>query len=212
MNAGGVCVIPADIGYVIASACHSPDSVQKVSQINMENTDREISIYITSLTQLQPVKYLLSRELWDFIEGLWQNPVGFVLPKIGGWLNGFGLANSSSLLGSSKSVILYISDCEVTAQIIDLVGPIAVRSLAKGTQILPGQLFPKPLRKVDGILLDMAYASYYEFTVVDCTKMEMGVIDVLKVGSVPKIKVLDVLHTVITREENCINTLDSVDL
>ncbi|XP_063791682.1 uncharacterized protein LOC134947608 [Pseudophryne corroboree] len=212
MNSGGVCVIPADTGYVIASACHSPDSVQKVSQINLESAEKEISIFITSLNQLQPVKYLLSKEIWAFIEGLWPNPVGFVLPEIGDWLKGFGLASVSSLLDSSKSVILYISDCGVTGQIIDRVGPIAVRLLTKGTQNLPSQMFAKLLTQVDGVLLDTAHDTEYEFTVVDCTKMEMGVIDVLKVGAVPTIKVLDVLHTVITREDSCSNTVNSIYL
>ncbi|XP_056393571.1 uncharacterized protein LOC130290247 isoform X2 [Hyla sarda] len=212
MRKGGICVIPADEGYVIASACQFPDSVQKLSKIDVENKDSEMSIYISSVKQLQPIKCLLSKLMWDFIEGLWPNPVGFVLPEIGDWLDGFELATSSSLPGSSKNVIVHISDCEITTQIIDQVGPIAVRSLPKGTHIHPGQMFPKMQNKVSAILLDDKNNDDNEFTVVDCMKIKTGTIDFVKVGSVSKTKVLDILHAVMSRRDSCLNTLHSFHL
>ncbi|XP_073429133.1 uncharacterized protein [Dendrobates tinctorius] len=201
MNTGGICVIPADEGYLIASACRFPDAVHNVSKMRMENIDNEMSVFITSLAQLQPIKNLFSKLMWDFIEALWPNPVGFVLPKIGDWLDGFQLATSSSLSGSSRNVIIYISDYEVTTQIIEQVGPIAVRSLAKETHIHPGQIFTKLLRKVDGILLDEENSNDNEFTVVDCTEIETGIIDFVKIGTVPETQVLNVLHMIMSKKE-----------
>ncbi|XP_069842331.1 uncharacterized protein [Dendropsophus ebraccatus] len=212
MSTGGICVIPADVGYVIASACRFPDSVQKLSKIHMENKDSETSIYITDVKQLQPIKYLLGKVMWDFIEGLWPNPVGFIIPGTGDWLDGFQMATSSSLAGSKKNVTLYISDCEVTAQIIDKVGPIAVRLMAKGTHIHSGQILPKKLSKVKAILLDEENNDYTEYTVVDCTKIKTGTIDFIKVGSVPEAQILNVLHSVRLERENSLNTLHSVRL
>lgn len=52
-------------------------------RIDMENIDSEMSIFITSLAQLQPIKHILSKLMWDFIEGLFPNPVGYVVPRIG---------------------------------------------------------------------------------------------------------------------------------
>ncbi|KAM4020592.1 uncharacterized protein ACNLHF_000960 [Anomaloglossus baeobatrachus] len=212
MKTGGICVIPADEGYVIASACQFPDAVSKVSKIRMENTNNEMSVYITSLAQLQPIKYLLSKLTWDFIEALWPNPVGFVLPKIGDWLDRFQLATSSSLSGSSKNVIIYISDCEVTTQIIDQVGPIAVRMLAKETHIHPDQIFTKLQSRVNGILLDEEHNSDNEFTVIDCTEIETGIIDFVKIGTVPETQVLNVLHIIMSKNKGNFNTLHSVHL
>ncbi|XP_069604739.1 uncharacterized protein [Ranitomeya imitator] len=210
MNAGGICVIPSDEGYVMASACQFPDAVHKVSKIRMENIDNETSLFITSLAQLHPIKNLFSKLMWDFIEALWPNPVGFVLPKIGDWLDGFQLATSSS--GSSRNVIIYISDYEVTTQIIDQVGPIAARSLAKETHIHPSQIFSKLLRKVDGILLDEENSNDNEFTVVDCTKIETGIIDFVKIGTVPEAQVLNVLHMIMEKKERNLSALHSVHL
>ncbi|KAG9478046.1 hypothetical protein GDO78_013179 [Eleutherodactylus coqui] len=212
LNVGGICVIPADEGYVIASVCQFPDSVQKVSKIDIENTDNEMSIFITSIEQLQPIKHLLSKLMLDFIEGLWPNPVGFVLPKIGDWLTGFQLATTSSLSGSSKNVIIYVSDCEVTTQIINQVGPIAVRSLPKGAHTHPSQMFPKLRSKVNGILLDEEHNNDDIFTVVDCTQIKRGIVDFVKVGIIPTTQVMNVLHTVMSRRENGFNTLCSVHL
>ncbi|KAG8554110.1 hypothetical protein GDO81_003666 [Engystomops pustulosus] len=206
MSTGGICVIPADEGYVIAAACQFPDSVQKLSIIDADNTDSTMSIIITSLSHLQPIKCLLSTLVWDFIEGLWPNPVGILLPEMGDWLDGFRLATSSSLLGPSKNVIIYISDCGVTTQVIHQVGPIAVRSLAKGTQLNPGQMFPQMLTKVNGILLDKGHIAN-EFTIVDCTEIKTGNINFVKVGTVPKTQVLNVLHTVMFRRKNSIDSI-----
>ncbi|XP_073493841.1 uncharacterized protein [Phyllobates terribilis] len=212
MSTGGICVIPADEGYVIASACRFPDAVHKVSKIRMENIDNEMSVFITSLAQLQPIKYLLSNLMWDFMEALWPNPVGFVLPKVGDWLDGFQLATSSSLSGSSRNVTIYISDYEVTTQIIDRVGPIAVRSLANETHFHPGQIFTKLLRKVNGILLDVETRNENEFTVVDCTEIETGIIDFVKIGTVPEAQVMNVLHLNMSKKERNLSALHSVRL
>ncbi|XP_040261732.1 uncharacterized protein LOC120977724 isoform X2 [Bufo bufo] len=161
----------------------------RTNRIDMEKTNSEMSIFITNLSQLPPTKYLLSELMWDFIQGLWPNPVGFVLPKMGDWMDEFQLASFSSVSGSPKKVIMYVSDCDVTSQIIDQVGPIAVRPLPKGVNIHSGQLFPEMLSKVNGILLDEDNNNDNEFTVVDCTEIKMGVIDFIKVGTVPKTQV-----------------------
>ncbi|XP_040261733.1 uncharacterized protein LOC120977724 isoform X3 [Bufo bufo] len=112
-----------------------------------------------------------------------------VFAQIGDWMDEFQLASFSSVSGSPKKVIMYVSDCDVTSQIIDQVGPIAVRPLPKGVNIHSGQLFPEMLSKVNGILLDEDNNNDNEFTVVDCTEIKMGVIDFIKVGTVPKTQV-----------------------
>ncbi|KAM5146295.1 uncharacterized protein ACMZJ9_013520 isoform 2-T2 [Mantella aurantiaca] len=212
MKSGGICVIPVDLGYAVASSCYFPDSVQKVSQLEIESEDNEISVFIAGLSHLRDDKSVLGRRVQGLIDGLWPNPVGFVLPKKGCWLDNLGLANSSSLLGSLKSITLCISDCEVTSQIINLVGPIAIRSLGKSTQALSDLGFPKFPGKVDGILFDGIQENDDTFTVVDCMQLENGIVNIIKEGSVPKTRVTEVLHAVITGGENGTSGEDSVRL
>ncbi|XP_068103784.1 uncharacterized protein [Hyperolius riggenbachi] len=114
-------------------------------------------------------------------------------------LDNLGLANSSSLLGSSKNIILYTSDYEVTTQIIDLVGPIAVRLLGMRTQGLMLSNLPK---EVDGILIDDMQNNDYEFTIIDCMDVDRGKIEIIKEGAVSTSQVMDVLHAVNAREES----------
>lgn len=214
IKTGGICVIPVDLGYAVVSSCYFSDSVQKLSQLEIETEDNEISIFISSFVHLQE-KSVLSRRVQGLIQGLWPNPVGFVLPKKGNWLDSLGVADCSSLLGTPRSVTLYISDLEVTTQIINLVGPIAVRSLGKKThrtQLVPDLSFPKFPAKVDRILLDEIRKNDYKFTIVDCMDLEKGTVNIIEEGSVPVTQVMDVLHTVITREENYISAANSVRL
>ncbi|XP_072286785.1 uncharacterized protein [Pyxicephalus adspersus] len=212
MKSGGICVIPVDLGYAVASSSYFLDSIKKLSKLEIETEDNEISIFISGFADLQEEKSVLGRRVQELVKGLWPNPVGFVLPKNGTWMDNLRLINSSSLLGSMKSVTLYMSDCEVTTQIINRVGPIAVRLLSKRTQIMLDVKFQKFPGKVDAILLDEIQKNEYEFTVIDCTMLEKGNVNIIKEGSVPTAQVMDVLHTVITREENCFSTESSARL
>ncbi|PIO36919.1 hypothetical protein AB205_0019160 [Aquarana catesbeiana] len=153
-------------------------------RLEIETEDNEISIFISSFVHLQE-KSVLSRRVQGLIQGLWPNPVGFVFPKKGNWLDSLGVADCSSLLGTPRSVTLYISDLEVTTQIINL---------------------------VDRILLEEIRKNDYKFTIVDCMDLEKGTVNIIEEGSVPVTQVMDVLHTVITREENYISAANSVRL
>ncbi|XP_018419748.1 PREDICTED: uncharacterized protein LOC108793333 [Nanorana parkeri] len=81
MKSGGICVIPVDLGYAVASSCYFSDSVQKVSKLEMEAEDAEISIFISGFSDLREEKSVLGRRLRGLILGLGPNPVGFVLPR-----------------------------------------------------------------------------------------------------------------------------------
>ncbi|XP_068103790.1 uncharacterized protein [Hyperolius riggenbachi] len=199
LNTGRICAIPTDLGYVLAASCHFSESVQKIFQINTISEDAEIMISITSLVHQHQSKYDCNRKICNFINSLWPYPVGLVLPNKGKCLDNLGLANSSSLLGSSKNIILYTSDYEVTTQIIDLVGPIAVRLLGMRTQGLMLSNLPK---EVDGILIDDMQNNDYEFTIIDCMDVDRGKIEIIKEGAVSTSQVMDVLHAVNAREES----------
>ncbi|MEE6515394.1 hypothetical protein FKM82_024129 [Ascaphus truei] len=212
MNIGGVCGIPTDVGCVIAAACHCPDAVEKIYKIKMENADTEMSLLITSLTQLAPSKHLIGHMAWDFMQGLWPEPIGLILSKEGGWLDSLGLRNSCKLLGSSHSVTLYISDYTVTSYLTDMVGPIAVKPLGKGHIIPPSEIYTRLRGKVDGILLDLPYQENDDFTIVDCTKIERKVIDIMKVGSLSSTQVMDIFNTVLQDDDKSATVLGTQDM
>ncbi|KAM9324071.1 uncharacterized protein PAF06_000064 [Gastrophryne carolinensis] len=167
MNSGGLCIIPVDLGYVIASSCRFLDSIHKVSKASPPTTTNACHGSIDLALELDMV-------YWSKISAL---------------------------------QLLYT--LFLTFSCDEFVGPIAVRKLGRRAQSMPGLAFPKLLGQTDGILLDDAQNSDFEFTIIDCMELHEGVIEIIKEGSVPKAKVMDVLHSVITREENGIRTLNS---
>ncbi|XP_063287075.1 uncharacterized protein LOC134572196 isoform X2 [Pelobates fuscus] len=212
MNEGGLCVIPTEATNVIAASCYFSDSVKQISQINLKNIDNEISLCISDLVQMQAVKYLFNGMIWYLIEALSPNPIGLILPKQGCWLDCLGLQNDLSYLGTSHTVTLYVSDCQVTNQVIDMVGPLAIRVLGKECQELCDQRCAMLLTQVDGILLDAPFKEDSGITVVDCTQIDKGLIDVKIVGSVSKIQVMDIFNAITAGQANGMDTENSVYL
>ncbi|KAM4664735.1 uncharacterized protein O3C94_012742 [Discoglossus pictus] len=194
LNTGGICMIPTDSKYMLASAYHCPASVQKLSQIQMENTENEMSFVISSMTQLLPVRHLIAQMVWDFIDSLWPGPIGLVLSK-----------QDCSMLDSCGNIVLYISDCAVTSYLIGMVGPIAVKPLGNMRQIQNKKINTKLSGKIDGILLDLPHEEDYEITVVDCTQIKMGIISVMQTGSVPSIQIMDTFHAILSKHTDCVS-------
>ncbi|CAH2315572.1 uncharacterized LOC100489887 L homeolog [Pelobates cultripes] len=210
INEGGLCVIPTETTNVIAASCYFPDSVKQISQLNLKNMDNEISLCISDLVQMQAVKYLFNGMIWYLIEALSPNPIGLILPKQGCWLDCLGLQNDLSYLGTCHTVTLYVSDRQVTNQVIDMVGPLAIRFLGKECQELCGQSCARLLTQVDGILLDAPFKEDSGITVVDCTQIDKGLIDVKIVGSVSKIQVMDIFNAITAGQANGMDTENSV--
>ncbi|MEE6520988.1 hypothetical protein FKM82_018962 [Ascaphus truei] len=198
MKNGGICGIPTDTVYVLVAACNQPNAVEKAYKTKRQAQDRPMSLWISSLQQLEPAKHLFSPLLWDFMKAAWPSSISLVIPR-GQWLEYLGAKDSSKYIGTPQSIAIRIPDCSVTTHLIDMVGPIAVTSAnpsGEADTTHHNQVYAKLGDKVDGVLCDGASPENIASTVVDCTKIESGNIGFFRVGIVPKSQVLQILQQV----------------
>ncbi|NXX98640.1 SUA5 synthase, partial [Centropus bengalensis] len=192
---GGTCGIPTDTVYVLVAACNRPDAVEKAHQSKRQAQDRPMSLWISSLKQLEPAKHLFTPLLWDFMEAAWPSPISLVVPR-GEWVDFLGMKDSAVYVGTPQSVAIRIPDCSVTTHLIDLVGPIVVTSAnptGEADTTHHNQVYAKLGDKVDAVLCAGPSPENIASTVVDCTKIDSGNIGFFRVGIVPKSQVKFIL-------------------
>ncbi|KFW91831.1 hypothetical protein N336_09426, partial [Phalacrocorax carbo] len=195
---GGTCGIPTDTVYVLVAACNWPDAVEKAHRSKRQAQDRPMSLWISSLKQLEPAKHLFTPLLWDFMEAAWPSPISLVVPR-GGWVDFLGMKDSAKYVGTPQSIAIRIPDCSVTTHLIDLVGPIVVTSAnptGEADTTHHNQVYAKLGDKVDAVLCDGPSPENIASTVVDCTKIDSGNIGFFRVGIIPKSQVLQILEQV----------------
>ncbi|XP_009937220.2 uncharacterized protein LOC104333417 [Opisthocomus hoazin] len=195
---GGTCGIPTDTVYVLVAACNRPDAVEKAHHSKRQAQDRPMSLWISSLKQLEPAKHLFTPLLWDFMEAAWPSPISLVVPR-GEWVGFLGMKDSAKYVGTPQSIAIRIPDCTVTTHLIDLVGPIVVTSAnptGEADTTHHNQVYAKLGDKVDAILCDGPSPENIASTVVDCTKIDSGNIGFFRVGIIPKSQVLQILEQV----------------
>uniref|UniRef100_A0A3B3WTT1 Threonylcarbamoyl-AMP synthase n=1 Tax=Poecilia mexicana TaxID=48701 RepID=A0A3B3WTT1_9TELE len=191
MKNGGICGMPTDTVYVLVAACNRPDAVIKAYKVKKQAEDRPMSMWISSVKQLEPVRHLLSPLLLDFMEAAWPSSISMVIPR-GPWLDIFGLGDAAKHIGTPQSIAIRSPDCAVATHLINLVGPIAVTSAnptGEADTTHHNQVYAKLGKKVEGVLCDGPSPENIASTVVDCTKIETGQIGFFRVGLIPKSKV-----------------------
>ncbi|XP_053284960.1 uncharacterized protein si:ch211-153b23.4 [Pleuronectes platessa] len=198
MKNGGICGMPTDTVYVLVAACNRPDAVVKAYKVKKQAQDRPMSLWISSIKQLEPVRHLLSPLLLDFMEAAWPSSISMVIPR-GPWMDTFGLGDAAKHIGTPQSIAIRNPDCSVATHLIHLVGPIAVTSAnptGEADTTHHNQVYAKLGDKVDGVLCDGPSPENIASTVVDCTKIETGHIGFFRVGLIPKSKVLQIFEEV----------------
>ncbi|CAF99090.1 unnamed protein product [Tetraodon nigroviridis] len=123
MKSGGICGMPTDTVYVLVAACNRPEAVVKAYNVKKQAQDRPMSMWISSIQQLEPVRHLLSPLLLDFMEAAWPSSI-----SMGPWMDIFGLGDASRHIGTPQSIAIRNPDCSVATYLISKVGPIAVTS------------------------------------------------------------------------------------
>ncbi|XP_026186513.1 uncharacterized protein LOC113144571 [Mastacembelus armatus] len=198
MKNGGICGMPTDTVYVLVAACNRPDAVVKAYKVKKQAEDRPMSLWISSIKQLEPVRHLLSPLLLDFMEAAWPSSISMVISR-GPWMDIFGLGEAAKHIGTPQSIAIRNPDCSVATHLINLVGPIAVTSAnptGEADTTHHNQVYAKLGDKVDGVLCDGPSPENIASTVVDCTKIETGHIGFFRVGLIPKSKVLQIFEEV----------------
>uniref|UniRef100_A0A8C5DKW2 Threonylcarbamoyl-AMP synthase n=1 Tax=Gouania willdenowi TaxID=441366 RepID=A0A8C5DKW2_GOUWI len=195
---GGICGVPTDTVYVLVAACNRPDAVVKAYKVKKQAQDRPMSLWISSIKQLEPVRHLMSPLLLDFMQAAWPSSISMVIPR-GPWMDTFGLGEAAKHIGTPESIAIRSPDCSVVTHLINLVGPIAVTSAnptGEADTTHHNQVFAKLGEKVDGVLCDGPSPENVASTVVDCTKIETGHIGFFRVGLISKSKVLRIFEEV----------------
>ncbi|XP_048840325.1 uncharacterized protein LOC125713342 [Brienomyrus brachyistius] len=195
---GGTCGMPTDTVYVLVATCNRPDAVEKAYKIKVHAQDRPMSLWISSIKQLEPAKHLINPVLWDFMEAAWPSSISIVIPR-GPWMNFLGLRESEKYIGTPQSIAIRNPDCTVATHLMDLVGPIATMSAnptGEADTTHHNQVYAKLGNKVDGVLCDGPSPENIASTVVDCTKIESGKIGFFRVGVIPKTQVLQIFGEV----------------
>ncbi|XP_071313684.1 uncharacterized protein [Trachinotus anak] len=198
MKNGGICGMPTDTVYVLVAACNRPEAVVKAFKVKKQAQDRPMSMWISSIKQLEPVRHLLSPLLLDFMEAAWPSSISMVIPR-GPWMDTFGLGDAAKHIGTPQSIAIRNPDCAVATHLMNLVGPIAVTSAnptGEADTTHHNQVYAKLGDKVEGVLCDGPSPENIASTVVDCTKIETGHIGFFRVGLIPKSKVLQIFEEV----------------
>ncbi|KAM4621437.1 uncharacterized protein ACJ7VT_005813 [Polymixia lowei] len=198
MKNGGACGMPTDTVYVLVAACNRPDGVIKAYNVKKQAQDRPMSLWISSIKQLEPVRHLLSPLLLDFMQAAWPSSISMVIPR-GPWMDILGLGEASNHIGTPQSIAIRNPDCTVATHLINQVGPIAVTSAnptGEADTTHHNQVYAKLGDKVDGVLCDGPSPENIASTVVDCTKIETGQIGFFRVGLIPKSKVFQIFEEV----------------
>ncbi|TSL89856.1 YrdC domain-containing protein, mitochondrial [Bagarius yarrelli] len=204
MKNGGICGVPTDTVYVLVAACNRPDAVEKAYKVKKQAQERPMSLWLSSIKQLEPVKEQINPLLWDFMEVAWPSSISLVIPRAP-WMEFFGLHNSSKYIGTPQSIAIRNPDCTVVNHLISLVGPIAVTSAnptGEADTTHHNQVYAKLGDKVDGVLCDGPSPENIASTVVDCTKIESGQIGFFRVGLIPKSKVLALFEEIQKKHQN----------
>ncbi|XP_010866945.1 uncharacterized protein si:ch211-153b23.4 [Esox lucius] len=198
MKSGGICGIPTDTVYVLVAACNRPEAVEKAYRCKQQAQDRPMSLWVSSINQLEPVRSLLSPLLWDFMSAAWPSSISMVIAR-GPWMEMFGLGESSKHIGTTQSIAIRNPDCAVATHLMNMVGPIAVTSAnptGEADTTHHNQVYAKLGDKVDGVLCDGPSPENIASTVVDCTKIDSGHIGFFRVGVIPKSQVLQIFTEV----------------
>ncbi|XP_053734732.1 uncharacterized protein si:ch211-153b23.4 [Synchiropus splendidus] len=198
MKRGGVCGIPTDTVYVLVAACNRPEAVARAFSVKKQAQARPMSLWLSSIKQLDPVRHLLSPLLLDFMEAVWPSSISVVVPR-GPWMETLGLGEAAQHVGTQQSVAIRSPDCSVATRLLSQVGPIAVTSAnptGEADTTHHNQVHAKLGHKVDGVLCDGPSPQNIASTVVDCTRIESGHIAFFRVGRIPKSKVLHIFAQV----------------
>ncbi|GAA6066327.1 uncharacterized protein si:ch211-153b23.4, partial [Tachysurus ichikawai] len=203
MKNGGICGVPTDTVYVLVAACNRPDAVERAYKVKKQAQERPMSLWLSSMKQLEPVKKQINPLLWDFMEVAWPSSISLVIPRAP-WMEFFGLNESSKYIGTPQSIAIRNPDCTVVNHLISMVGPIAVTSAnptGEADTTHHNQVYAKLGDKVDGVLCDGPSPENIASTVVDCTKIESGQIGFFRVGLIPKSKVLQLFEEIQRRHQ-----------
>ncbi|XP_057705433.1 uncharacterized protein si:ch211-153b23.3 [Corythoichthys intestinalis] len=198
LEKGGVCGIPTDTVYALAASCKNPQGIEKIYNIKDRPAEKPICICISSLKQLVEAKPPFSPLLWEFMQNVYPGGISCIVSK-GDWLFKLGVGPAYDRVGTRDSIMIRVPDHTVTRHLCDLTGPLAITSAnpsGEPDSTHHSMVIDRLGHKIQGLLCDGETNEVIASTVVNCLKIDEGVITILREGCVPAGQVREIFDRV----------------
>ncbi|ESO94487.1 hypothetical protein LOTGIDRAFT_118446 [Lottia gigantea] len=191
LDKGGVVGTPTDTVYALGASCKHPESIKRIYHIKGRPPEKPICLCLSDLDQLVESNPVFSPLLWAFMRRCYPGGISCVVPK-GPWMQNLGLGDAVQYVGTKESICIRVPDSTVLAYLVSLSGPIALTSAnpSGGADSIHHDMVINSLgHKLDGIICDGKSNELVASTVVNCLKIDEGVITYFRIGCTPKERV-----------------------
>ncbi|TRY91130.1 hypothetical protein DNTS_020420 [Danionella cerebrum] len=194
----GVCGIPTDTVYALAASCKNPSAIEKIYTIKDRPAEKPICICISSVEQLVAAKPPFSPLLWEFMRNVYPGGISCIVPK-GDWLLKLGVGLAYDRVGTRESIMIRVPDHTATAHLCEFTGPLAITSAnpsGEADSTHHDMVITRLGHKIEGVLCDGESNEVVASSVVNCLKIDEGMISILREGCVPAVKIRQIFEKV----------------
>ncbi|XP_032410998.1 uncharacterized protein LOC116714492 [Xiphophorus hellerii] len=198
LEEGGVCGIPTDTVYALAASCKNPQAIEKIYNIKDRPAEKPICICISSVEQLVAAKPPFSPLLWEFMRNVYPGGISCIVSK-GDWLLQLGVGAAYDRVGTRDSIMIRVPDHTVTCHLCDMTGPLAITSAnpsGEPDSTHHSMIINRLGHKIQGVLCDGDSNEVIGSTVVNCLRIDEGIINIVREGCVPAAKVQQIFDRV----------------
>lgn len=198
LEEGGVCGIPTDTVYALAASCKNPQAIEKIYNIKDRPAEKPICICISNVEQLVAAKPPFSPLLWEFMRNVYPGGISCIVSK-GDWLFKLGVGPAYDRVGTKDSIMIRVPDHTVTGHLCDITGPLAITSAnpsGEPDSTHHSMVINRLGHKIQGVLCDGDSNEVVASTVVNCLKIDEGIITIVREGCVPAVKVRQIFERV----------------
>ncbi|KAK6990839.1 YrdC domain-containing protein mitochondrial [Biomphalaria glabrata] len=188
LDQGCVIGVPTDTVYAVAGSCKVPESIKKIYMVKGRPAEKPICLCLSNLDQLAAVEPPFSDLLWNFMKRCYPGGISCVVPK-GDWLRRLGLGDAVNYVGTEHSICIRVPDSSVLAYLVSLSGPVALSSAnpSGGDDSTHHDMVINSLGdKLDGVVCDGKSNELVASTVVNCLKIDEGIITYFRIGCTPQ--------------------------
>ncbi|XP_041428541.1 uncharacterized protein XB22063314.S [Xenopus laevis] len=196
LDNGGVCGIPTDTVYALAASCKHPEAINRIYSIKERPSEKPICICISNLDQLRVINPPFSPLLWNFMDLVYPGGISCIVQK-GEWLKKLGVGPAYETVGTNDSIMIRVPDHTVTAHLTDMTGPLAITSAnpsGESDSTHHDMVITRLSDKLDAVLCDGYSNELVGSTVVNCTKIDEGIVKILREGCVPTTKIMQLFE------------------
>lgn len=188
LDQGCVIGVPTDTVYALAGSCKVPESIKKIYMVKGRPAEKPICLCLSNLDQLADVNPPFSPLLWNFMRRCYPGGISCVVPK-GEWLKNLGLGDTVDLVGTRDNICIRVPDSSVLAYLVSVSGPVALTSAnpSGGEDSTHHDMVIHSLgEKLDGVVCDGTSNELVASTVVNCMKIDEGIITYFRIGCTPQ--------------------------